>query len=209
MTNVPTLVVRRFWTEYKPDKNDPGKLVGTDMVAYGPMGNTDRSLTHAQIRHINCPRLDAPLDDQAANMARMRWDIIKPQYEAWKAGQEMPATGTPLAAWNAVSPEQAEILKARGIKTVEDVSHLTDTHFQSISIPGIRNLKESAKLFLASADTARAAAEMKKRDEAVHNLEAQNRELMDKLNELAAQIVDSKAEPKRGPGRPRKDAEAA
>lgn len=199
---VPTLVVQRFWTNYKPDPADPAKLKPVDMVSYGPMGSLDRTLCVARVNDLKRVRMDATEDDQAASMAKQRWDIIRPQYEAWKAGQEMPTAGTPLAAWNAVSPEQAEVLRSRGVRTVEDVSKLNDTHIQIIPIHGLRDLIASAKLYLESADTTRAAAEMKRRDDEISGLKDQNAELLAKIEQLAEMVAAN--QPKRG--RPRKDA---
>lgn len=197
MSEVPTFVIQRFWTEYKPDKNDPAKMVGEDWVAYGPLGRTDRCLTHSLVRHLSCVKHDAPDDDVAAQMAKMIWAIVEPRYNAWKSGQELPTDGTPLAAWNGISPEIADIFRSRGVRSVEDVSNLTDTHIDSFRIPGMRNIIKSAKLYLQAADTTRVAAELKKRDAEMEQLKEQVKLLSDQLM--------AKAEPKRGPGRPKKD----
>lgn len=175
--------VVRFWTNFKPDPKDPAKLIPVDMVAYGPVGQTQKTLIHTEVKRLSSiQRSDDEQQNPAIAIARMRWDAIRPQYEAWKSGQEMPLNGTPLAAWNAVTPEQAEVLKSRGVKTVEDVAELTDAAIQGIPVPHMRDLKLNAKRFLDSAETTRFAAVLAEKDRALEDAKAQ-------LNEQGAQIA--------------------
>ena len=109
-------------------------------------------------------------------MAHHRWNVIKPAYEAWKRAEEPPEEGTPLAAWNAVRPEQAEVLKINGIKTVEHVAGLTDAHVQRIPVPNLRELKRQAQMFIDSADQMRFAARLDEKDKQLENLQASQTE---------------------------------
>lgn len=196
-----TIHIERFWTAFEPDSENPGQLRAVDWVSYGPVGSLDKCLTRDKIARLQ--KVMPDLQNPTAKIAHMRWQAIKPYYDAWKAGQEMPESGTPLAAWNGVSTEQADALRARQIKTVEDLAQLTDSHVQRFGLPGLRDIIEGAKRYLAGSDARVAAAKMEE-------MEAENRSLRDELEEIKQMLLKEAAEPKRGPGRPRKaEAEAA
>lgn len=228
--SVPMIAIKRFWTEYKPDPADPAKMVGRDWVEYGPAGSLDRTSTRTPISTISNLQ---PLHDQgnpAIAMAHIKWDIVRPAYEAWQKGQEAPTTGTPLAAWNGVTPEQADVLKLRSIRTVEDVAALTDAHIERIALPQLRAIIAAAKRFVDSADTVRFAASLGEKERLIadqqtqisdqksvlETQQSQIADLMTKMAELTAFVTDKAvddegneipaeiAEAKRGPGRPRK-----
>ena len=129
--------------------------------------------------------------------------------------------------WNALRPEQAEILKLQGIKTVENLAALNDTLVARIQVPNLRELKRQAQMFIDSADQMRFAARLDEKDKQLENLQASQTEnleliaeqreqikaLMGKVDALAGIVAQQEqAEPveaKRGPGRPRKEAAAA
>jgi hypothetical protein len=212
-----TLFVKRLWTQYKQDPNDAAKFIPVDWVEYGQIGNLERSTTCSRISTLrDCLIPMADNADPAVAMAHARWNAIKPHYEAWKAGEEMPEVGTPLAAWNAVTHEQASVLKSNGVRTVEDVASLTDTHLDRIRIPRLRDLITQAQQFLEASDANRVANSIAKRDEQINAQQAEIveqretiAELMRKVDALASMVVDTESddEPaaKRGPGRPRKE----
>ncbi len=188
----PSIHVVRFWTDFKPDPKDPGKLKPVDKVAYGAVGQTQRSVVITEVMRLSqiIPHEDA--SNPAIQLARLRWDLIRPQYEAWKSGQEPPVEGTPLAAWNAIAPEQAEVLKARGVKTVEHIRDLTDASIEGLPVPYLRQLKQQAGHFLDSADAARFAAKLAEKDrtlqsqqEQINEQNALIRQLMEKVDQLA------------------------
>lgn len=152
--------IDRFFTQFHPDPADPAKMVGVDYVTYGPFGGMDRSKVTEKVSRLLAVQANGDSDNPSVQIAKARADIIRERYEAYKAGRELPETGTPLAAWNLLQPEEAEILRSHRIRTVEEVASLSDTLLQRIAIPNGRSMVEQAKLFLKSADTARAAAEM-------------------------------------------------
>lgn len=189
--------IHRFWTEYKPDPNRPGALREVDMVAYGPIGARDRTVTIERVSRLAL--VDTKTDpsvNPAVAMARGRWEFIKPRYDAWKDGQEVPQNGSPLSMWTQLGREQVETLQSHGVKTIEDLAALTDGHIQRIQITGLRSLIEGAKRFLAAADSNRLTAEMTARDETIANQKSEIDDLRQKLDELAglvAQQVDRPA----------------
>jgi hypothetical protein len=139
----------------------------------------------------------------------MVWRQIEPHYIAWKQGTEIPESGIPLSAWAGVTVEQAEVLRKTGIRTVEEVSTLTEGQIGRVNLPGVRNLKQLAAEFLASRSGADTASK-------VTALAEQNDALKAQLEEMASMIAEMRAEKagdadaedeapiKRKPGRPRK-----
>jgi hypothetical protein len=202
MEKLPILI-HRFYTVYEDDPKRPGEQRARDMVEYGPIGSAGRTHTTERIDILSKPQKVAGVNP-AITAARVMWDFIKPRYEAWKSNQDLPETGTPLAAWNHLTPQQAEILRVNGVRSVEDVSLLTDAHFNRIPIPNLRSIVEGAKKFLDSKDVNKFTAEMRSKDE---QLAAANVRI-DEMAAMLAKLMEE-APAKRGPGRPPKSEEAA
>lgn len=200
MSEIIRIDVERFFTKYTPDPSDPAKMIGVDYCSYGPFGALDRSKTVERVSRLSAVQADGDSDNLAVQMARIRWECIRPKYEAWKEGREIPATGTPLAAWNLLQAEDADILRTHRIFTVEDVAALSDAHLQRIAIPNGRSIVQQAKLFLQSADTNRAATEMAKMSDRMAALEAELAEAKAAL--LAPDEDDDGAIPAPRRGRP-------
>lgn len=179
--------VTKFKTEYPNGRE-------TEWVEIAPIGeNFDRCRTWHRIKDVKPPaHLDR--DNSSAQAMLARWDVIGPAYEAWRAGMDIPEGGTALAAWSGVTPEQAEVLVKMGIKTVEDVAAMTEGAVKRLPWPSASKTPALAKAFLDSRTGSAQAEEM-----------ALMREKMAAMEEMLAE----QAEAKRGPGRPRKEVEAA
>lgn len=119
------------------------------------------------------------------------WAAIKPYYDSWMAGNAAPETGTSLAVWPGLEAHQVELLKQHRITNLEDFAALSDSDIGRLKFPGARERREKAREFL-------------KNKGAFDEMDA----LRKKIAELEAAKADSD-EPKRGPGRPRKDDVAA
>jgi hypothetical protein len=193
------ILIHRFYTVYEDDPKNPGQTRARDMVEYGPIGGAGRTHVTERIDILSKVQKVAGVNPSIM-AARVLWDFIRPRYEAWKNNQELPETGTPLAAWNHLTQAQAEILRVNGVRSVEDVTMLTDAHFTRIPIPNLRSIVEAAKKFLDSKDVNKFSAEMAAKDQTIADLTAR----VDQLAEMVA-----KAQEKRGPGRPPKVEEAA
>lgn len=183
-------VVVGFKTEYRADR-------ATDWVQIAPAGEAfERTRTWHRIKDIQLPE-NVDYDRQEGisyKVQAARWAVVGPKYQAWKAGQDIPADGTPLAAWAGVSPEQAEHLKRMGIVTVEGVRDMNEGAIARLPFPNAKKLPLLAGEFLSSKGEAAKDAEL-----------AEMRERMAIMEEM---IATQTAE-KRGPGRPRKEPEAA
>ena len=192
MEKLPILI-HRFYTVYEDDPKNPGKMRNRDMVEYGPIGQAGR--THVVERIDILSRVQKVAGVNPSVMAaRVMWDFIRPRYEAWKTNQDLPETGTPLAAWNHLTQQQAEILRVNGVRSVEDVSQLTDTHFHRIPIPNLRTIVEAAKKFIDSKDINKFTSEMAAKDEMIAALTA-------RVDQLAEMVANPEETPKRR-GRP-------
>ncbi len=211
-----SIFVHRFWTTYKPDPENPEKMLERDWVEYSPIGNADRTKVVARIADLS--RVP-PRSEVGANIAMAlaiaRWEEIEPKYQKWKAGRTSTIEGTPLAAWNGIAPEQSEVLRMRGINSVEELSKLSDSHVDRFGLPGLRDLIANAKRFVGAFDTAKAAAAIKavEEDNAALKAElAEMRELFASIKAERAPDLDAEDIPevpfKRGPGRPPKQAVA-
>lgn len=195
------IMIHRFYTVYEDDPKNPGTTRQRDMVEYGPIGQAGRTHVVERIDILSKVQKVAGANPSII-AAKVMWDFIRPRYEAWKNNQDLPETGTPLAAWNHLTPAQAEILRVNGIRSVEDVSVLTDAHFNRIPIPNLRSIVEAAKKFIDSSDVNKFAAEMKSKDETIAALTAR----IDQLAEIVA--AQSEEEAPRRRGRPPKEAAA-
>ncbi len=175
--------------------------IATDWVHYtsGDAFSEAGQVTHSTWEKVSrlMPPASLANDDGGDKMNALRgqWMQIEPHYQAWKAGSEIPDDGTPLGAWPGVSSAQAEVLRKVGLNTVQKVAAAPEAMLARPPLPNMRELRSQALLWLESRD--KAALEMQ--------LEAQ-RQQIETMMEMLAERQDAE---KRGPGRPRKEAEAA
>jgi len=120
---------------------------------------------------------------------RSQWAQIEPAYTAWKQGQELPENGTPLSAWSGLTPEQADVMRAVGLKTVEAVADMGEALLMRPPLPNLREIKRLAGAFIAGRPAAEMADEIEK-------LKEQNAAMLEMLSQ--------QDDEKRGPGRPKK-----
>lgn len=157
------------------------------------------AITHSTWEKISrlIPTESRSNDDEGLKMAAMReqWKQIEPEYLAWKNGQSLPESGTPLGVWPGVNQQQAEALKSVGLRTVEDVSAASEALLARPPLPNMRELKRQAAAWLEGRSAAEQAL-------TIAELQEQNRAMLEMLAELQAERPEG--EPKRGPGRPKK-----
>jgi len=172
--------ILRFWEEYQKRN---GEIVPVDMVEYCAPGMAQRSTTVAVVANLKKIRTDIDPDNPAFLMARERWAAIEPAYAAWKAGQETPANGTPFGAWAGITPQQAEVLRTFGFRSVEEIAEASDGVLSRVQLPGIRDLATNAKNWLASRDQVAVSETMSK-------MQAENAELRDQIEEMRQMLVE-------------------
>lgn len=179
-----TTRVKRIWTDYV---TKGGKVVGIDKVELCAVGMADKATTIMPLSVFKKLRPIAdPVNDQAAIMMHEIWNVVRPAYEAFKQGQEVPDNGTPLAAWPGITPEQASVLRGAGFCTVEDVAQATDSTIGRIQLPGARLIVENAQRFLKAQDKAQVASELAAKDEQIAALKADQEELKALVEQLMA-----------------------
>jgi hypothetical protein len=196
------ITIHRFYTVYEDNPKSPGTTRERDMVEYGPIGQGARTRCVERIDVLSKAQKIAGANP-AAMAAKVLWDFIGPRYEAWKKNQELPETGTPLAAWNHLTPTQAEFLRVNGVRTVEELALLTDTHIHQFKIHNLRSIIEAAKKFVVSVDVNKFAGELQAKDD---QLAAANARI-DQMAEMMAKLMEDKQpseEPPKRRGRPPK-----
>lgn len=201
MSERPQIYIHKFWTEYKPETvrkevtghdgkikevfEQTGQLRGVDMIAYSPIGSLQKTMITEAVSRLSCvqPMEGRSAQNPAVQMAHMRWNTIKPAYEAWKNKTDLKINGTPLAAWNGVSEQQVQLFRMKGVQSVEDIAALTDTHKQTMGIPGLHDIIENAKRFLTAQDKGAVARALEQKDSEIAELKAQMAELIEMVKE--------------------------
>ena len=153
-------------------------------------------------------------------------DRYKRQYEAWKAGQELPLDGTPIKGWPVLSPAQQEVCIRANIPTVEYLSQINDEGQKAIGM-GALDMKRKAIAWLQQATdkgplTLEIAGLKQENDLLKKNLDSLTVQMQTILAQLPTDgaarsqitpstgialtdILDEPEPAKRGPGRPRKE----
>jgi hypothetical protein len=188
------IFIHRIWTVYKPDPTDGSKLVGVDMIDFGPITQIDRSRVVCTVSSLT-PAGVPDSGNPAIQMAHDIWERIQPAYRAFKAGQELPEDGTPLAAWNGVSPEQAIVLKTKGLRTVESVADMGDGMLERIGLPGMRDIIRGAKSWLEARDQNKVATKLQHDEREREVLRATIGEQNEQIAEMQKMLAELMARP--------------
>jgi len=87
------------------------------------------------------------VDREVQDKDKDRWPE---QWRRFKEDAEEATDGTPLEQWPAVSVSQVAELKAKKIRTVEQLAGVSDGQLQNLGL-GARQLRDRAKAFLEAA----------------------------------------------------------
>jgi hypothetical protein len=142
------------------EKGRDGNLEPCDWVTWVPRLSPQTTETTEKLRQIdpNKVRLAEGADGgEKLGFMRAKWAVIEPAYMAWKEGREVPANGTPLAAWPGITPEQAEVFRLSGIRSVEQVRDMNDGLRARVRLPNLRELQDLARVFLENTGAAASA----------------------------------------------------
>lgn len=188
-----------FYTKVtrSPRKADgsPGDIIKTEenvpdyWVKYVNRGMPQSAATEDRLRFMDPDNMVlAPGADGGSKRAFLehRWAQIKPAFDAWLAGQQMPEYGIPLGAWPALNEEQVKVFHSVNIRSVEDVRDMTDSMIQRVKLPNVRDLKKLAGLYIEGLGSAKLAEENAKRDAEIAGLKEQLAAAMALLEEQAA-----------------------
>lgn len=144
--------------DFRQDLNAAGKPV--DWVCYAGAHALNTTSTWARVNDLIPPETVRP--NAGIKLVHMKaiWDKIGPKYEAWKQGEEIPADGTPIAAWPALSKEQVKALRSASVNTIEDLARASDAALGEIKLPQTRDLRRQAQAFLELRDNQDKASEL-------------------------------------------------
>jgi hypothetical protein len=204
MTEAAAVRVLKFATipEMRPKRGDPAtEKVDAKGFLLDDKGNRRMELQHvdwcyyasptAAAAMVNIERVDHLMPDPAfvrnspesmkAKFMQARWATIKSHYEAWKQGQEVPTNGISLAAWPGLTVEQAEVLRGRGIRTVEEVRDLSSNQCDNIPLPNVRELKKQAGLFIENKAAAVSAERDRQNQEIISSLQVQISQMREEM----------------------------
>lgn len=169
----------KFETRYVSAEGEAPRA--EDWVYLCPPGSSDRSVVTKRMSQL------LKVGREREVMYALR-QLVEPAYEAWKHGHAVPETGTPLGAWPALTPDQAEAFRRIGIRTVEEVKGMNEREITRLQIPGARSFPEMAGRYLDSLDKTSTAKRLKRKDDEVAALQADNAELKAQLAELMALV---------------------
>lgn len=132
------------------------------------------------------------------------------QYRAFKENQEDAGSGTPLSKWPLVDAAQVAELKHFNVHTVEQLAMMPDGNIPNVG--NISHLKRHAVDYLevakGNAPLVKMRAELETRDALLAAMQRQMDEQAKVIASMNARNLAADAEaaePKRGPGRPRKE----
>jgi hypothetical protein len=208
----PSIIIHGFETTYRPEldpvtRKPTGKMKEVDWVRFSPTHSALLSQIKERVDFMRPENIKASLEDDDNNggakveFFRYRWDMIERAYKAWKEGHEIPIDGTPLAAWPGLNKAQAEVFRALGIKSVEQIAEMTDSIMQRVQLPGVRDIRTQAQAFLEASDRNSTANRLTQ-------LEAQNGALQEQL-EAAMELLKQQAEAAKLPVKKQREKEAA
>ncbi len=192
-----TIRVLDYEIEHRPGKTPLEWLLVSNTDSMTATGQA-QSATWMRVRDLMPPKegtFAVPLDSDHVKVQQEVWNAIRPQYEAKRDMQNVTIDGTPLAAWGGATAKQIVALNQIGVLSVEQLADLSEAVLQSPIIPHLRELRSQAIQWRQG----RPAAELNAR---LEELERKNAALEAALNDQG----EEGEEPRRRPGRPRKEA---
>lgn len=201
--NIPTIRVLGFKTTFHK-RATSAEIETREWVKYSPLHDI-RTVNEEMVNQLRPPENDIDSDDESLKMGYMKmlWSQIGPAYDAWKKGMDIPLNGIPLSAWAGVTSDEADVFRKAGVRTVEEISEMTEGQMSQIMLPGMRTKKQLAREFLSSRSTTENASK-------ITSLEERNEALQAQLDHMAGIIAsmqqggEAPVPAKRPPGRPRK-----
>ena len=114
---------------------------------------------------------------------------FRASYTAWKEGQELPATGTPIVTWPVLLPSQVRSCIDARVRSVEDLATANEETLARIGMGG-RTLKTKAVSWLAAAsENGKVAEELTALKAAKADADRRAETLERQLRELQAQVT--------------------
>lgn len=111
---------------------------------------------------------------------------FREMFEAWKKGEELPTSGTPIKGWQLLSPAAQNMIIKAGFRTVEELAAAPDVEVGSIGM-GAVELRQKARLWMEEASGPGKVVER------LSALEVQSRTLAEVNERQAAELAALRA----------------
>lgn len=111
------------------------------------------------------------------------------QYDHFKRGLELAASGTPLAEWPVASASMVEELKYFGFYTVEQLAEASDSVCSKM--PGLTSMKQRARAFL---DLSKGTAPLEQLQAKLEETESANKALQAQVVDLGRRLAAMESE---------------
>lgn len=121
---------------------------------------------------------------------KQRWPV---EYAAFKRGEKMAESGTPLEQWPACSRAMAASMKHYNVFTVEQLAGLSDTGLQSIGM-GAREMQKQAIAYLEYAKDSALPAKMVAENERLQSTVAALQKQVEDLGRATADYANVRSE---------------
>jgi hypothetical protein len=195
-----SILITGFAQKYT--KGPEGALIPVEWVTWVPLHSPQSMSNTERVDRLNPDNIkgrEGADDSELMGMKQQHmaaiWSEIEPAYLAWKEGREIPLNGTPLAAWPGITPEQAEIFRLAGVRSVEQVRDMSDTVRSKVRLPQVRELQDLARIFLENSGAAAAAEREAAKDRTI----AEMQERMEAMEALLEQATRPVAQPEQEP----------
>lgn len=130
---------------------------------------------------------------------------FRAQWQQYMDGRTEDPSGTPLSLLFPNNPEIVDNLKYFRISSIQQLAGLNDTQVQNIGMGGMM-FREKAVTYLSAADKGKDFHALAKEVEAMKRDREADQQ---KIAALETALAEREDEPRRGPGRPRKEVAAA
>ena len=189
MSERPSIVIHGFDTTYERNRDTGVMDRVVEWVSYSPAHMAMFSTIRERVNSLRPDPKRVKNDDDGKKMQFLtwRWEMIERAYTAWKAGNEIPIDGTPLAAWSGINAGQANVFRAMGINSVDQIASMPDSIMGRIQLPGVRDIQKMARAFLESSDRTTTANRLTE-------MEAQNAAMAEQLA-AAMQLLEENSRP--------------
>lgn len=188
---LPAIIPLRFWTEYKyPPGYDPLAAENVDRNQAYKEEDWVEWVKKGENGGARCQEAIARLapSPKKSRPATIEWAVIGPAYDAWKRGEEIPTTGTPLYAWAGASKELVTELRKFNIYSIEDLAEFPDHKISQVPLANLRDLRARARAWVEAKSTTDVGASLAVRDKSISELQNVNADLQKQLEELRSSV---------------------
>lgn len=187
----PTIVILGFHQTFERNQATGNMDRPVDWVTYAPVHAVQSTKIVDRVDLMRPPEF-VRNDDEGKKMdfLRYRWEMIERAWKAWKEGIEVPDDGTPLGSWPGLNAAQVNAFRGVGLKTVEAVATMPDSVVGKVPLPGVREIKRQAALFIEHKSGSAMATRQAEAEDKIRALEEQLAQAME--------LLEEQTKPKRG-----------